>query len=97
MWLANFPKMKFVARDGTVSPNPDDNEPAWPVNVSDCDARKAFITHRISDTPGVALWDTGHLGKMNAESRANPFSRSPSRPINRSAMLMAALKSSPKP
>jgi prepilin-type N-terminal cleavage/methylation domain-containing protein len=84
MWLANFPKMKFVARDGTVSPNPDDNEPAWPVNVADCDARKAFITHRISDTPGVALWDTGHLGKMNAGTQSKPlfaFSIAPDQPV----------------
>jgi hypothetical protein len=63
MWLANFPGMKFVAGDGKVSQNAEENEPAWPMTVAECDSRRAFVTHRISDTPGVALWDAGHLGK----------------------------------
>jgi prepilin-type N-terminal cleavage/methylation domain-containing protein len=84
MWLANFQKMQFVAPDGKVSRNPDENEPAWPKTESECDSRKAFITHRISDTPGVALWDTGHLGKMNAGTTSKPlwaFSISADQPV----------------
>jgi hypothetical protein len=73
MWLANFPGMKFVAADGKVSKNADENEPAWPMTAAECDSRRAFVTHRISDTPGVALWDAGHLGKHFAGTASKPF------------------------
>jgi prepilin-type N-terminal cleavage/methylation domain-containing protein len=84
MWLANFPGMRFVAKDGKVSANPEENEPAWPVTSADCDSRRAFVTHRISDTPGVALWDAGHLGKHFAGTASKPlwsFSISPDQPV----------------
>lgn len=84
MWLANFPGMKFVAPDGKVSADPEANEPAWPKTVAECDSRKAFVTHRISDTPGVALWDAGHLGKHWAGTSSKPlwaFSIAPDQPV----------------
>jgi prepilin-type N-terminal cleavage/methylation domain-containing protein len=76
MWFANFtasPEMKFLGPDGKVSPNSEDNEPPWPRKAADCDSRRAFITHRISDTPGAALWDVGHLGKHGAGNVSKPL------------------------
>jgi len=76
MWLANYtarPAMKFVNAEGKESPNPDDNEPAWPKNTAECDARRAFVTHRVSDTPGAALWDVGHLGRFGAGTQSKPL------------------------
>lgn len=77
MWFANFmapaPGMKFVAPDGKVSSDPSENEPAWPMKSSDCESRRAFITHRISDTPGTALWDAGHFGKLGAGTQSKPL------------------------
>jgi prepilin-type N-terminal cleavage/methylation domain-containing protein len=87
MWFANFtaaPPMKFLAPDGKVSADPEANEPAWPKNASECDSRRAFITHRISSTPGTALWDAGHLGKLFAGTAAKPlwaFSVTPDQPV----------------
>jgi len=87
MWLANFtanPEMKYLAEDGTVSPNPDENEPPWPKQSSECDSRRAFITHRVSDTPGTALWDVGHLGRFGAGSQSRPlwtWSITPDQPV----------------
>jgi prepilin-type N-terminal cleavage/methylation domain-containing protein len=68
MWFANFtasPAMKFVNAQGSVSANAAENEPAWPTKSSELDSRRAFITHRVSDSPGTALWDLGHLGSFN--------------------------------
>lgn len=76
MWFANFtaaPAMKFVNSQGTVSANPDENEPAWPTKNSELDSRRAFITHRVSDTPGTALWDLGHLGKFGGGAQSKPL------------------------
>ena len=87
MWLANFsvaPKMKFVNAQGKESADPEENEPPWPVKVSECDSRKAFITHRVSDTPGTALWDLGHLGRFGAGTQSKPlwaWSITPDQPI----------------
>jgi len=87
MWFANFtatPAVKFLAPNGQVSTNPDDNEPAWPRNANECDSRRAFITHRISDTPGTKLWDVGHMGKFDAGSTSLPlwsFSITPDQPV----------------
>jgi len=87
MWLANFtatPAMKFVAPDGKVNTNADLNEPSWPADTTQCDSRRAFITHRISDTPGTALWDLGHLGSFSAGTQSKPlwaFSISPDQPV----------------
>ena len=76
MWFANFggsPAMKFLDPQGKVNPDPEQNEPAWPTKADECDARRAFITHRISDTPGTAIWDVGHLGKFFAGNQTKPF------------------------
>jgi len=84
MWLANYPGMTFVNANGVKSPNADENEPAWPKNQSECDSRRAFITHRISSTPGTAVWDTGHLGKHDAGKVSRPlwaFSATPDQPV----------------
>lgn len=84
MWLANFPKMKFPSLSGSLDPNADDKEPAWPTTAYDCDSTRAFITHRISDTPGSALWDVGHLGKHSGGTRSRPiweWSITPDQPV----------------
>ena len=87
MWFANFkssPAMKFLDAQGKVNADPEQNEPAWPTTVDECDSRKAFITHRISDTPGTAIWDVGHLGKFFAGNQSKPFwafSISPDQPV----------------
>ena len=74
MWLANFtPTMKFVNAQGTVSANAEENEPAWPTKTAECDSRRAFITHRVSDTPGTKLWDLGHLGTFDGGSQSKPL------------------------
>ena len=76
MWFANFkanPAMKFLNAQGTVSTNPNDNEPVWPTKSSELDSRRAFITHRVSDTPGTALWDLGHLGRFNGGIQSKPL------------------------
>jgi hypothetical protein len=74
MWLANFtPAMKFVNAQGTVSANPGENEPAWPTRTSELESRRAFITHRVSDTPGTALCDLGHLGSFGGGTQSKPL------------------------
>ena len=76
MWFANFtatPAMKFLSPAGTVSTNPEENEPAWPTTTAEMDSRRAFITHRVSDTPGTALWDLGHLGKFGGGTQSKPL------------------------
>ena len=85
MWFANFtPVMKFVNAQGVVSANPDDNEPAWPTKITEMDSRRAFITHRVSDTPGTALWDLGHLGRFSGGAQSKPlwsWALSPDQPV----------------
>jgi prepilin-type N-terminal cleavage/methylation domain-containing protein len=68
MWLANLtPTMKFVDSTGKVNTtDPQANEPAWPTKAQECDSRKAFITHRVSKTPGSKFWDVGHMGRFDA-------------------------------
>jgi prepilin-type N-terminal cleavage/methylation domain-containing protein len=57
MWLANFtPTMVYL------------DEPPWPTKSTDCDSRRAFLTHRISGTPGSIYWDVGHNGGWNETS-----------------------------
>ena len=53
--------LKFVNAQGTVSVNADESEPAWPKNNAELGSRRAFMTHRVSDIPGTALWDLGQL------------------------------------
>ena len=63
MWLANFtPKMKYLDAQGVANTDANLNEPAWPTKASECESRRAFITHRVSKTPGSKFWDVGHLG-----------------------------------
>ena len=84
MWFANFPGMTYLNADGVKSPNPEENEPAWPKTVSECDSRRAFITHRVSSTPGIAVWDVGHLGKFDAGKVSRPlwaFFATPDQPV----------------
>jgi prepilin-type N-terminal cleavage/methylation domain-containing protein len=87
MWLANFKTaagMKFLDDSGKVNPNADANEPAWPTKADECESRRAFITHRISDTPGTKLWDVGHLGKFDAGATSKPlwsWSVAPDQPV----------------
>ena len=66
MWLANFtPTPTYLDASGMVNTNPNLNEPAWPNKATDCDSRRAFITHRVTATPGSAFWDVGHNGGFN--------------------------------
>jgi len=87
MWFANFSTptpMKFLAPDGKVNANPELNEPAWPTTANECDSRRAFITHRVSDSPGAALWDVGHLGKFSGGTTSKPlwaWSVTPDQPV----------------
>ncbi|MBM3835913.1 MAG: prepilin-type N-terminal cleavage/methylation domain-containing protein [Verrucomicrobia bacterium] len=84
MWLANYPGMRFVSLSGSTDPNALDKEPAWPNTAEECDSSRAFITHRISDTPGTALWDVGHLGRHGAGTQSKPlwaFSITPDQPV----------------
>ena len=84
MWFANYPGMTFVNAAGQKAPNPEDNEPAWPTKASECESKRAFITHRVSDSPGTALWDVGHLGKFGAGTTSKPFlafSITPDQPV----------------
>ncbi len=63
MWLANLtPLMKYVDGTGTVNPVAELNERPWPTKTEECDSRRAFITHRVSKTPGSKFWDVGHMG-----------------------------------
>jgi type II secretory pathway pseudopilin PulG len=67
MWLANLtPVLQYVDATGKVNPNPELNEPAWPTKTQDCNSRRAFITHRVSKTPGSKFWDIGHMGRFDA-------------------------------
>jgi len=69
MWLANLtPLMQYVDPSGKVNPEPSLNEPAWPTTTQECNSRRAFITHRVSKTPGSKFWDIGHMGRFDATS-----------------------------
>lgn len=84
MWLANFPAMKFQSLSGSADPNATDKEPAWPKTSEECDSSRAFVTHRVSDTPGTKLWDVGHLGRFDAGSVSRhflQFSLTPDQPV----------------
>ncbi|MEO8429666.1 MAG: type II secretion system protein [Verrucomicrobiota bacterium] len=84
MWFANFPGMKYQSLSGSTDPSATDKEPPWPTKAEECDASRAFITHRVSDTPGTALWDVGHLGRFGAGTQSKPlwaFSVTPDQPV----------------
>ncbi len=112
MWFANFtasPDMKFLGPDGKVNADPEANEPAWPLKSSDCDSRRAFVTHRVSDTPGTALWDVGHLGHFSGGSQSKPlwaWSVTPDQPVGQAdgsviirpkALIRARAQGGPSP
>jgi prepilin-type N-terminal cleavage/methylation domain-containing protein len=103
MWLANFtPTPSYLDVTGVVNPNPALNELAWPVKATDCDSRRAFITHRISATPGSAFWDVGHNGGFNETTLGSDgfgwWSRSADQPIGMAdGSLMVRPKSQLKP
>ena len=70
MWMANFlcedgKPMTYVDATGYFNDNPTQNEPAWPMLATDCASRRAFMTHRISETIGQVYWDDGHRGGWN--------------------------------
>ncbi|HAB17458.1 MAG TPA: type II secretion system protein [Verrucomicrobiota bacterium] len=87
MWFANFtaqPAMKFLTTAGTVDPLDASSEPPWPKTEEECESRRAFITHRVSSTPGAALWDVGHLGKFGQGTQSKPlwaWSATPDQPV----------------
>jgi hypothetical protein len=84
MWFANFPSMKFQSISGSKDPAAADIEPAWPTKSDECDSSRAFITHRVSDTPGSVTWDVGHLGRFNAPKVSRlflEFSLTPDQPV----------------
>lgn len=84
MWLANFPNMKYQSLSGSKDPKATDLEPEWPKTTSECDSSRAFITHRVSDTPGTKIWDVGHLGKFDAGNVSKhflEFSLTPDQPV----------------
>jgi prepilin-type N-terminal cleavage/methylation domain-containing protein len=67
LWLANYtarPNMKFLTSDGRVDASDPSSEPPWPTKQEECDSRRAFVTHRLSDTPYVVRSDLGHLGSF---------------------------------
>jgi prepilin-type N-terminal cleavage/methylation domain-containing protein len=73
MWFANFtadPPMQFLNPNGVTGPN---SEPPWPTKSIELESKRAFITHRVSDTPGTALWDLGHLGRFGAGQQSRPL------------------------
>jgi prepilin-type N-terminal cleavage/methylation domain-containing protein len=86
MWLANFtPTMQYLDGKGIHNSDPQLNEPAWPTKSQECESRRAFITHRISKTPGSAYWDIGHMGRWDATSLSGSagfgWSISPDQPV----------------
>ena len=87
MWFANFsasPAVKFLDPQGKPTADSPDLEPAWPKKTSELDSRRAFITHRVSDTPGTKLWDLGHLGAFDGGSQSKPlfaWSITPDQPV----------------
>ena len=85
MWFANFtPALQFLNAAGKVDPTDPTSEPPWPKTQSECNSRVAFITHRVSSTPGAALWDVGHLGKFGQGTTSKPlwaWSVTPDQPI----------------
>ena len=87
MWFANFsasPAIKFLDPQGKTTPDSPEVEPSWPRKTSELDSRRAFITHRVSDTPGTKLWDLGHLGAFDGGSQSKPlfaWSITPDQPV----------------
>jgi len=89
MWLANLtPVLQYVDPSGKVNTqNPEMNEPPWPTKTMECDSRRAFITHRVSKTPGSKFWDVGHMGRFDATSLGSSagfgWSITPDQPVGK--------------
>jgi len=86
MWLANFsPAMQYLDAKGVHNSDPQLNEPAWPIKSQECESRRAFITHRVSKTPGSKFWDVGHMGRFDATTLAGSaglgWSITPDQPV----------------
>ncbi len=86
MWLANLtPVLTYVDPTGKVNPDSEANEPAWPTKTQECTSRRAFITHRVSKTPGSKFWDVGHMGRFDATTlgggSAFGWSATPDQPV----------------
>ena len=67
MWFANYKDgdgnpVQYLNASGTQNASQGPLEPAWPELVTDCTSQRAFMTHRISETPGSVYWDNGHRG-----------------------------------
>jgi prepilin-type N-terminal cleavage/methylation domain-containing protein len=112
MWFANFtanPAMQFLTAEGKVDPTDAGSERPWPKNHTECDSRRAFITHRVSDTPGTALWDVGHMGSFGKGSTSKPlwaWSIAPDQPVGqadgsaisrRKSLIRARARGGPSP
>jgi prepilin-type N-terminal cleavage/methylation domain-containing protein len=72
MWFANYRDgdgnpVTYLNPTGTASTNAGPVEPAWPTVAADCTSRRAFMTHRISRTPGSVYWDLGHMGGFDQD------------------------------
>jgi prepilin-type N-terminal cleavage/methylation domain-containing protein len=77
LWFANYtakPAMKFLTTEGKVDPADPSSEPPWPSKTSECDSRRAFITHRVSESPFLAFSDLGHLGGFQSTWEQRSFS-----------------------
>lgn len=76
MWYANFricywnggqtaPVEPTFSFRSSVPPYGKVNERPWPKNVSQCDGRRAFISHRISVQAPNLWWDWSHGGQLD--------------------------------
>jgi prepilin-type N-terminal cleavage/methylation domain-containing protein len=67
MWFANYRDedgnpVTYLNPTGTPGANAGPVEPTWPTVAGDCTSQRAFMTHRVSRTPGSVYWDLGHMG-----------------------------------
>ncbi|MCX6924185.1 MAG: hypothetical protein NT154_13385, partial [Verrucomicrobia bacterium] len=83
---------------GVHNSDPQLNELPWPTKTQECESRRAFITHRISKSPGSAYWDLGHMGRWDATSlAASPgwsWSISPDQPVGQADWSVKVWKKS---
>jgi prepilin-type N-terminal cleavage/methylation domain-containing protein len=88
MWLANLtPRMQYLDGTGAVNAVAELNERPWPTKTEECESRRAFITHRVSKTPGSKFWDLGHMGGFDETSLGGRvglgWSITPDQPVGR--------------
>jgi len=65
MWANLRQKVKFVSTTNPAPPNS--------TNYSECDSNRAFITHRISDSAGIKVWDVEHMIAWDVGVNGRPF------------------------